>query len=109
MAVVLRLARHGKKHKPFYRIVACESDAPRDGRFIEIVGTYNPMCEPPVINLKEDRVRFRIEKGAKCTSVVEGLVKKQIPNLIEEKEKNRRDKIQSQRKARKQRATKKAA
>ena len=56
MAVTLRLSRHGKKKNPFYRIVATETGFRRDGKYIEIVGSYNPMQDPPLVVLKEERV-----------------------------------------------------
>jgi len=76
MAVKIRLTRMGAKKKPFYRIVVAESEAPRDGRFIEIVGNYNPLKNPAEINIKEDRVADWISKGAKPTQTVFSLLKK---------------------------------
>lgn len=76
MAVKLRLTRQGGKKKPFYRIVVADSEAPRDGSFIEVVGTYNPMVNPPQIAIKGDRVSFWIEKGAEPTLTVKQLLKK---------------------------------
>ncbi|MBW2599426.1 MAG: 30S ribosomal protein S16 [Deltaproteobacteria bacterium] len=64
MTVKIRLTRRGAKKKPFYRIVVAENEAPRDGRFIEIVGNYDPMKDPAEINLKEDRVMDWLSKGA---------------------------------------------
>jgi len=66
----------GAKKKPFYRIVVAENEAPRDGRFIEIVGNYDPMKDPAEINLKEDRVTEWLSKGAKPTQTVLSLLKK---------------------------------
>ena len=103
MAVSLRLARHGKKKSPFYRIVAAEQEYRRDGRHLEIVGTFNPMVDPPVITLKEDRVRHWIENGAQTTRVVSGIIEKSIPGLIKERKEKQRAKIQEQRKKRKER------
>ncbi|MBN2250685.1 MAG: 30S ribosomal protein S16 [Candidatus Altiarchaeota archaeon] len=76
MAVKIRLTRMGAKKKPFYRIVVAETDAPRDGRFIEIVGNYNPLKDPAEINIKEDRVADWLSKGAKPTQTVLSLLKK---------------------------------
>ena len=56
MAVKIRLARHGAKKRPFYRIVVADSEAPRDGRFLETVGTYNPLRDPAEIAVKQERV-----------------------------------------------------
>ena len=106
MAVTLRLQRFGQKKRPFYRIVAAEKTRRRDGRFLEIVGTYNPMTEPATIIVKEDRIRERLSKGATTSEVVKGIIKKSIPNLIEDAESKRLEKLQAQRKARKARSKK---
>lgn len=75
--IKLRLRRMGSKKRPFYRIVAAEHSAARDGRFIEIIGTYNPIVEPAEITIKEDRVQHWLSVGAKPSETVEGLLKKQ--------------------------------
>ena len=77
MAVKIRLARHGAKKRPFYRIVVTEGDAPRDGRFIENVGTYDPLPDPAEVVLKTDRVQYWMEQGATPTDTVQSLLKKQ--------------------------------
>lgn len=77
MAVKIRLARHGAKKKPFYRIVVADSQYPRDGRFIETVGTYDPMVEPAAVSLKNDRISYWVEKGAVPTDTVNSLLKKE--------------------------------
>ncbi|MCD4784188.1 MAG: 30S ribosomal protein S16 [Candidatus Eremiobacteraeota bacterium] len=74
--VTLRLRRMGKKKQPTYRLVAAEKTAPRDGRFIETLGNYNPRTEPPVINFDEEKVLDWLRKGAKPTNVVIRLLKK---------------------------------
>jgi len=74
MAVKLRLKRMGAKQKPFYRIVAADSRSPRDGRFIEIVGTYNPLKNPAEINVKEDKVLTWLNNGAQPTDTVRSLL-----------------------------------
>jgi small subunit ribosomal protein S16 len=76
MAVKIRLARMGRKKKPFYRIVVADSKAPRDGRFIEVLGNYDPKEEPSVVNIKEDRVMEWLSKGAEPTETVSQLLKK---------------------------------
>lgn len=76
MAVKIRLARHGVRKKPFYRIVVADSRYPRDGRFLENVGTYNPMVEPAEITLKPERVAYWMEKGATPTDTVNSLLRK---------------------------------
>jgi len=75
MAVKIRLARMGAKGKPFYRIVAADADFPRDGRFLEILGNYDPKKNPAEITVKEDRVRNWLSKGAKATLTVSNLLK----------------------------------
>lgn len=77
MAVKIRLARYGAKKKPFYRIVVADSQYPRDGRFLENVGTYNPMVEPSEVNLKKERIEYWLGQGATPTDTVNSLLKKQ--------------------------------
>ncbi len=77
MAVKLRLKRMGSKKKPFYRIVAADSRSPRDGRFIETVGTYNPITEPAEVNIKEEVAMKWLRDGAIPTDTVRDLLKKQ--------------------------------
>ncbi len=62
--VRLRLRRVGSKHQPSYRIIAADKEAPRDGRFLEILGSYNPRTEPSTVELKEDRIYDWLSKGA---------------------------------------------
>jgi len=71
--VRLRLRRVGRKKQPSYRVVAAEKEAPRDGRFLEVVGFYNPRTEPSTINLKEDRIFDWLSKGAQPSDAVESL------------------------------------
>ncbi|OQX25457.1 MAG: 30S ribosomal protein S16 [Desulfobacteraceae bacterium IS3] len=78
--VKIRLARHGTKKRPFYRIVAAESEYRRDGRFIEVLGTYNPLTEPAQVLLKEDRVRHWVKQGAIPTDTVKTLLKQIKPS-----------------------------
>ena len=75
MPVVLRMARAGTKKRPIYHIVAADSRSPRDGRFIEIVGTYQPRAEPSVVNIDNDKAVGWLSKGAQPTEVVEKLLK----------------------------------
>jgi len=76
MAVKIRLARRGAKKKPFYRIVASDIESPRDGRFLEILGTYDPMQDPAVVNLDTDKLAGWMKKGAKPTGTVKTLINK---------------------------------
>ena len=77
MAVRIRLTRMGAKKKPFYRLVAADSESPRDGRFLEILGYYDPMKEPAVVKIHEDKLQYWIEKGAKLSEAVRALVKRE--------------------------------
>ena len=77
MAVKLRLTRVGSKKNPIYRVVAADSRAPRDGRFLEIVGRYDPRTEPSTIVLDETKVRDWLGKGAQPTEAVARLLKTQ--------------------------------
>jgi len=77
MSVKIRLARHGAKKRPFYRIVVADSESPRDGRFLESVGTYNPLKEPAEVMLKTERVKYWIDQGALPTATVKSLLKKE--------------------------------
>ena len=77
MSVKIRLARRGAKKKPFYRIVAADSEFPRDGRFLETLGTYDPMVDPAAVTLKEDRIKYWMGEGAQPTTTVKSLLKKQ--------------------------------
>ena len=75
MAVKLRLTRVGSKKNPVYRIVAADSRSPRDGKFLEIVGRYNPQTDPSTIELDEERVRDWLSKGAQPSATVARLLK----------------------------------
>ena len=75
MAVKLRLMRMGKTKQPTYRVVAADSRSPRDGRFIEIVGRYNPQTEPSTIELDEAKVKDWLGKGAQPSESVSRLLK----------------------------------
>ena len=75
MAVKLRLTRVGSKKNPIYRVVAADSRSPRDGKFIEIVGRYNPQTDPSTIELNEEKVKEWLGKGAQPTESVRRLLK----------------------------------
>jgi small subunit ribosomal protein S16 len=75
MAVKLRLTRVGSKKNPIYRVVAADSRSPRDGKFIEIVGRYNPQTDPSTIEFDEEKVREWLGKGAQPTDSVARLLK----------------------------------
>ncbi len=76
MAVKIRLQRFGAKKKPYYRIVAADERMPRDGRYLEQVGTYNPMSEPAEIRLQTERLDHWLSVGAQPTDTVASLVRK---------------------------------
>ena len=75
MATKIRLGRVGSKKNPIYRVVVADARSPRDGRFIEIVGQYNPQTDPSTINLDEEKIRDWISKGAQPTDSVRRLLK----------------------------------
>ncbi len=74
MAVKIRLARHGSKKAPFYRIVVANSRDPRDGRFIERIGSYDPQQQPSFVQVDEDKARNWLGKGAQPTDQVRNLL-----------------------------------
>ncbi|MDD3048607.1 MAG: 30S ribosomal protein S16 [Bacilli bacterium] len=76
MAVKLRLKRMGAKKRPFYRVVAADSRSPRDGRFIELLGTYNPLTEPAEIKLDEEKILKWLSNGAKPSDTVRDILSK---------------------------------
>jgi len=75
MAVKLRLTRIGSKKNTIYRVVAADSRSPRDGKFIEILGRYNPQHEPSLIELDEEKVKAWLQKGAQPSETVSRLLK----------------------------------
>ncbi len=76
MSVKIRLARFGAKKQPYYRIVVSDKSSPRDGKFLEIVGHYNPNIDPAGVDFKEDRVQYWMNNGALPTVTVKQLMKK---------------------------------
>lgn len=76
MAVKIRLARFGAKKKPFYRIVVTDTRAPRDGRFIEKIGTYDPKQDPPSISVDKERATEWLQKGAQASPTVAQLLRR---------------------------------
>ncbi|OQX17904.1 MAG: 30S ribosomal protein S16 [Desulfobulbaceae bacterium A2] len=77
MALRIRLTRMGRKKHPFYRIIVANSDAPRDGKFLEILGTYDPMQQPAAITLDQERLGMWLERGAQPSDTVNSLIKRQ--------------------------------
>ena len=75
--IKIRLARHGAKKRPFYRIVVANAEAPRDGSFIEKVGTYDPVANPAKISLNTERIQYWLGQGAEPTDTVANILKKE--------------------------------
>lgn len=80
--VRIRLRRMGAKKKPFYRIVVAHKEAPRDGRFIEVIGTYNPLTDPETVTIEADRVAHWLSVGAQPSDSVTRILR--THNLIDE-------------------------
>jgi len=83
--VKIRLKRMGTKKRPFYRIIVADSRSPRDGKFIELVGTYDPRPKPSAIMLKEDRIRYWLDNGAQPTDTVSAILKKNDVEPVSQK------------------------
>ena len=77
--VTIRLARIGKKKRPFYRVVVTEKTRPRNGRFVEIVGTYDPSKKPAAVSLKNERVEYWLSKGAQPSDTVRSFLRTPKP------------------------------
>ena len=75
--LTIRLSRIGKKKKPFYRVVVTESSRPRDGRFVEIVGTYDPLKKPAEVKLKAERIKHWMGCGAQPSDTVRSFIRRQ--------------------------------
>ncbi len=76
MAVRIRLTRLGRKKKPFYRIIVADSECKRDGKFLDIVGTYDPLQDPEAITINNDKLQEWLGKGALPSTTVKSLIKK---------------------------------
>ena len=74
--LMIRLARMGKKKRPFYRVVVTEKTRPRNGRFVEIVGTYDPLKKPATVEVDRERVEYWIGKGAQPSDTVRSLLQR---------------------------------
>ena len=77
MAVRIRLTRMGSKKKPFYRFIAADSESPRDGKFLQILGSYDPMKEPARIEIHKEKVDYWLKQGASLSGSARSLLKKQ--------------------------------
>jgi small subunit ribosomal protein S16 len=76
MAVRIRLTRFGRKKKPFYRIIVADSESKRDGKFLDVIGTYDPLKDPALININNDKLQDWLGRGALPTTTVKSLIKK---------------------------------
>ena len=74
MAVSIRLRRMGSSRRPAYRVVVADSRSPRDGRFIEVIGHYNPLTNPPTVKIEVERAQEWIKKGAQPSNTVKNLL-----------------------------------
>jgi len=77
MTVKLRLTRKGAKKRPYYRVVAADSEAPRDGRFLDIIGSYDPMKDPAEVKLDKEKVTRWLNQGATATESVNAILKRE--------------------------------
>ena len=82
MAVRIRLTRKGRKKQPIYRIVVADSESPRDGKFLDIVGTYDPMQDPAAVQIDNVKLESWMKQGAKPTQTVESLIRKYVPGVV---------------------------
>lgn len=82
MPVRIRLTRKGRKKQPFYRIVVADSEAPRDGKFLDIVGTYDPMQNPAAVVIDKEKLANWVQNGAKPTETVESLIRKHGASVV---------------------------
>lgn len=106
--LAIRLTRKGQKKLPVYRIVVTDKPNARDGKYLEVVGTYSPRIGNKLFTMKEDRIKYWIGNGAQPSLVVSNLIKKQIPGFLEARADAQRKKIQAKRKKRKAAAAKNA-
>ena len=79
---MIRLARVGARKQPYYRIVVIEKERARNGRPVEVVGTYNPRTSPATVDLKQERISYWVSKGAKCSERVEKLLRVPVPAAV---------------------------
>ena len=76
MAVKIRLTRFGRKKMPFYRIIVADIESKRDGKFLDILGTYDPMKDPAEVKIDTDKLKIWLDRGAKPTNTVKSLITK---------------------------------
>ena len=85
MTLKIRLRQQGRTNRPFYRLVVTDSRARRDGKYVEMVGWYNPHLADETVSIKDERIRYWIDNGAQLSEKVEKLVAKASPEIINEK------------------------
>ena len=85
MAVKIRLTRKGRKKKPVYRLIAATDNSPRDGKMLEVLGQYDPLQEPALVEVKEDRIKYWISVGAQLTDTANRILSSK--GIVEKKEK----------------------
>lgn len=101
MAVTIRLARHGRKKLPFYRIVATDKQMKRDGRYLELLGTLDPLTDPSTVKLNAERVKYWLSQGASASGTVAKIIEREIPGFLSGLLEGRKKKIQAKRAKRK--------
>ena len=101
MSVKIRLQRYGRKKLPFYRMVVADIQKPRDGRFIELVGTFNPLTDPETVTIKEERIKHWVALGARPSDRVASILNKLLPDYLGDIEKAQLEKVRSKRAKRK--------
>jgi len=109
MTLKIRLRQQGRTNSPFYRLVVTESRTRRDGKYLEMVGWYNPHKTEESVSIKEDRIRYWIDNGAQLSEKAETLVAKAAPEIVNEKRQRELAKIakrRMKRRARRQAAKK---
>jgi small subunit ribosomal protein S16 len=82
MATRIRLARGGRKKRPYYHIVVADSQSPRDGRFIERIGSYNPLPEAAEVKINSERLQYWLQQGAKPSDTVNSLIRKHAGSTV---------------------------
>lgn len=97
MSVTIRLARHGRKKQPYYRMVVADKPKKRDGRYLEQVGIVNPLTDPATINILEDRIKHWVSVGAQPSKTVSEIIEKQIPGYLSDIDAKRKERIRAKR------------
>jgi small subunit ribosomal protein S16 len=78
MAVRIRLTRQGRKKKPFYRIIVADGESPRDGKFLDILGTYDPLQDPAIVKIDQEKLNTWLGQGALPSTTVKSILKKAL-------------------------------